>query len=120
MDQILWEEWNHPDVPASWPASIPWLIFTAVVAFVLQKILFRDDGAAVKYNVLAPTYPGQGEGRIDGSLTEAETGPEVSLHTEYLHHTLTAFRSGTAKYFLAAQQTAEASDPQYSQRLVRT
>ena len=108
MDPTLWEEWNRPNVRDSWPASISWLIFTVVVAFVLQKILFRDNGAAVKYNVLAPTYPGQGEGSIDDSSTEAETGPEVSLHPEYLQLTLTQFRLGTAKYSLAVQQTAEA------------
>ena len=79
MDPILWEEWNRPNVPTSWPASISWLILTVAVAVVLQRLLFRDDGA-VKYNVPAPTYPGQSDGSIDGSSTEVETGAEVSLH----------------------------------------
>ena len=107
MDPILWEEWNRPNVPASWPASIYWPFFTLVVALVLQRILTRDDSVAVKYNVPAPTYPGHGDRSIDDSSTEPETGSDVSLHPEYLKLTLTQFRSGTAKYFLAAQQTAE-------------
>jgi hypothetical protein len=89
MDPTLWEEWNRPDVSASWASSICWLLLTVAIAVVLQKVLFRDDGAAVKYTVPAPTFPGQGDGSIDGSPAQAETGPEVSVHPEYLHCTLT-------------------------------
>lgn len=111
MDQILWEEWNHPNDSVYGPAALSWLVFTVVVVFVLRRSLFLDDGAAVKYNVLAPTYPSKGDESIDGSSTEAETGPEVSVYPGHLRCTLTHFRSGTAKYFLVAQQTADAWGP---------
>lgn len=69
----LWEELKRPDVSIYWPALVFSLSFAAFAVFLLQSTFFRDEGAAVKYTTVTPTYPNPPDGAI-----EVEAGPEVS------------------------------------------
>jgi hypothetical protein len=80
----LWEELNRSNISIYWPALVFWLSFAVAATFLVQKILFRDKGAIVKYTVAALPCPDQSAGRKDRSSSEAETVPEVSTCVERL------------------------------------